>query len=482
MLLTNLGFMVAVNLLVKPFWILGIDRAVQNAVGPAEYGLYFAAFNFSFLLNILLDAGLTHFNHWHISRNAHLLARQMSSIVALKIGLAALYLTATLTAAAVWGYGSRQMLMLLVLAINQCLLSFVAYLRSNVSALLLFGTDSLLSVLDRLFMIAICAALLWGGLTPAPFRIEWFLYAQSIGYVLTALTAWIIVRRHAEARTLVWDLPYAVVLFKRSLPFAVLGLLITAYTRVDAVLLERLLPGDLGSRQTGIYAMGYRLLDAANMLAYPCAILLLPLFARLLKRGEAVQRMLALSFTLVFVLAVTAAAASGFYASEIMGLLYTDSVLPATAVFRVLMAGLVATSSTYVCGTLLTASGHLRALNIVAAAGVVVSLALNVSLIPRYMAMGAAVACVATQYGVALAHIVLVRRAFRVAASPAYLARLAGFTAGVIGAGYLSRLLPWDWRASLAGLTVVSVLFGLTLRLVDLRAWIGPAGPALSGR
>ena len=474
--------MVAIHLLVKPFWILGIDRAVQNAVGPAEFGLYFAAFNFSLLFNVLLDAGITHFNHWHISQNAHLLARQMSSIVAIKIGLVVLYLAATLTAGAVWGYGSHQMLMLVVLAINQCLASFVAYLRSNVSALLLFGTDSLLSVLDRLFMIAISAALLWGGFTPTPFRIEWFLYAQSLGYLLTALTAWVVVRRHAALSRLAWDVPFAIALLKRSLPFALLGLLITIYTRVDAVLLERLLPGELGGRQAGIYAMGYRLLDAANMLAYPSALLLLPVFARLLKRGEAVQRMLALSFTLVFVLAITATAASCFYASEIMGLLYVDDVGPATAVFRVLMAGLVATTATYVCGTLLTASGSLRALNIVAAAGVVVSLALNGSLIPRYMAMGAAVASLATQYAVALAHIVLVRRKFGVRANPAYLAKLAGFTAGVIGAGYVSRLLPWDWRASLAAMAFVSILLGVALRLVDLRAWIGPAGPELSDR
>ncbi|MFI5220594.1 MAG: polysaccharide biosynthesis protein, partial [Bacteroidia bacterium] len=57
--ITNLGFLLFLNLLIKPFWILGIDRSVQNTVGAEIYGQYYALFNFSFLLNILLDIGIT---------------------------------------------------------------------------------------------------------------------------------------------------------------------------------------------------------------------------------------------------------------------------------------------------------------------------------------------------------------------------------------------------------------------------------------
>ena len=56
--LTNLGLLVLVTLLVKPFWILFIDREVQNVVGTENYGFYFALLNFSFLFNILLGLGI----------------------------------------------------------------------------------------------------------------------------------------------------------------------------------------------------------------------------------------------------------------------------------------------------------------------------------------------------------------------------------------------------------------------------------------
>ena len=53
--LSNLAFLLFLNLLVKPFWIFGIDRAVQNEVGAEVYGSYFALFNFAFILNVFLD-------------------------------------------------------------------------------------------------------------------------------------------------------------------------------------------------------------------------------------------------------------------------------------------------------------------------------------------------------------------------------------------------------------------------------------------
>ena len=36
----NIIFLLFLNLLVKPFWILGIDREVQNLLGDASYGTY----------------------------------------------------------------------------------------------------------------------------------------------------------------------------------------------------------------------------------------------------------------------------------------------------------------------------------------------------------------------------------------------------------------------------------------------------------
>src|SRR3954468_9443905 len=102
--ITNLAFLLSLNLLVKPFWIFGIDRTVQNVLGASEYGIYSALFNFSFLFNILLDLGITNFNNRNISQNQQLLAKHLSGIIFLRIALAVIFFTVSICFAWVIGY------------------------------------------------------------------------------------------------------------------------------------------------------------------------------------------------------------------------------------------------------------------------------------------------------------------------------------------------------------------------------------------
>ncbi|MCK7538592.1 MAG: hypothetical protein MZV63_50355 [Marinilabiliales bacterium] len=65
--LVNIVFLLTVSVLVKAFWVLGIDRTVQNVVGETAYGSYFSLFSFSVLFTLLLDMGLSGFNNRAVS-------------------------------------------------------------------------------------------------------------------------------------------------------------------------------------------------------------------------------------------------------------------------------------------------------------------------------------------------------------------------------------------------------------------------------
>jgi len=192
--ITNLILLIGVNLLIKPFWVLGIDRTVQNVVGAESYGLYFALFNFSMILNIFLDIGITNFNNRNISQHRFLVRKHLSNITGLKLVLAVAYAIICLVAAAVVGYDHVQFHLLFFLILNQFLISFTLYLRSNISALQFFRIDSLISVLDRTLMIAILSLMLFTNITGGNFRIEWFVYVQTVAYLLTAMITLAIVR------------------------------------------------------------------------------------------------------------------------------------------------------------------------------------------------------------------------------------------------------------------------------------------------
>src|ERR1041384_6446482 len=125
---TNLALVLSLNLIIKPFWILGIDRMVQNAVGTVQYGYYYSLLGFSFLLNIILDFGITNFNNKNIAQNNHLLSKHFASIVMLRILLAGSFAVITLGVGLIIGYTWIMMEMLIVLTLNQVLISFILYL------------------------------------------------------------------------------------------------------------------------------------------------------------------------------------------------------------------------------------------------------------------------------------------------------------------------------------------------------------------
>lgn len=410
----NISLLLFLNLLIKPFWVLGIDIGVQNSIGAQQYGLYFAVFNFTFLFNMLLDMGVTNFNNRNIARHNQLLTKHISGIISLKMLLAILYLVISFLAAFLIGYKDLQLKILFWAGINQILNSFILYLRSNISALLYFKTDSILSVLDRFLMIIFCSILLWGNITPQPFQIEWFLYAQTAAYIISIMIAFTIVFNKAKPIKLTWNFTFFRAIIKKSFPFAILYLLMSFYNRIDSVMIERLLPDSIASYQTGIYASVFRLLDSLVMIAYLFSVILLPLFSKMLKNKENLIPIIKSSFTLLFFFSISVVVILITYRVPVLQLLYKEHIMESASVFKILIPCLIPFSFTYIFGTLLTANGNMRLLNISAIAGIFVNIIVNIILIPLLQAKGAAIASLSTQTIVCVLQVIIAFRMLKI--------------------------------------------------------------------
>jgi len=467
--ITNLILLLFLNLLIKPFWILGIDRSVQNMVGAESYGFYFTIFNFSFLFNILLDLGITNFNNRNIAQNEQLLNKHFSGILIIKILLALLYFVVTFGVALLWGYRGDKLYLLLWVGLNQFLLSFILYLRSNISGLLMFRTDSLISVLDRLLMIFFCAILIWGGIGGFNFTIEWFVYMQTLAYSITFVIALLIVIRKAAFRRLHWNRAFFFVIIRQSMPFALLVLLMTIYYRSDAILIERILGGEMGDKQSGIYAQAFRLLDAANMIPMLFAVLLMPMFSRMIKEKGNVKEMVRLSWSMLFSLSVLVAVGSAVYSRDLMELLYIENIDDATAIFSKIIFSFIAVSSIYVFGALLTANGNLKSLNIISMTALLVNVIVNLILIPQFMARGAAWANLLTQFTAAIPQVWLAHRIFKFGWELRYLITLAVYAAGVLILSLLSRSLPFSWEINFLIFLMAGFILSFVLKLIHVR-------------
>lgn len=469
-LLSGLFWVLLLNLLIKPFWILGIEVSVQNAVGADIYGAYFAIFNLAYIFNILLDIGVTNFNTRNIAQHPHLINKHLSGILGVKLLLFALYLVVTFTVGLLLGYCSRQFLLLAFLSLNQFLNSLILYLRSNFEGLLLFKWDSVISILDRVVMILICGALLWLPGHPT-FRIEYFVYAQTAAYLITALTALIVLAGKVRLRLPRFDRLFTLAILKQSVPFALLVLLMASYNRLDPVLLQILSPDGTGDHNAGIYAGAFRLLDALTMIAYLVSVPLLPIYAKLTATPDSEEQLRPITrlvTSLMTIFSVTAALALVHLDHPIMELLYTEHTDESAAVFHILIFGIIPISFTYIFGTLLTAGGKLRQLNILALCTLLLNVAINILLIPRIGAVGSAWASLIAQSFMALTQLIVALRTYHLQPSCGYILKILLFTLCIIGNNLIMPQTVSMW-VQLICIALLAILVAVLLRLIDIQ-------------
>jgi O-antigen/teichoic acid export membrane protein len=467
---TNLAFLLFMNLFIKPIYILGIETQVQNQVGAANYGLYFAVFNFSLLVAILLDFGITNFNNRNIAQNNHLLTKHFSGLFMLKLLLAVVYIIIVIIIGFVIGYDTNMMKLLLIQGFNMFLLYFINYMRSNLAGLHLFKTDAIVSVMDRTLLIGLCIIMFKTGVLKKPDGIMYFVYAQTFSYFVSAITAFIIILGKTHSFAIKWNWAFSLMILKKSLPFAILTFLMSFYNRIDTVMIERMLPKGVGDVQSGIYAQAFRLLDAANMIAFLSAGMLLPTFSRMLKYKESIEPLVKLISTLLLTLAIVVGVGCVFYNVELMEMLYSLHAKESAKIFSLLMLSFIAISTTYIFGTLLTANGNLRQLNIMAASGMVLNVTLNVILIRQFEAYGSAISSMITQYLTAIVQVIIVQRIFKFRVNYRLINTLIMFTMGVIAINYGSKMLHFNWMVNFVIMVVSCGLWAFISGVLNIKS------------
>lgn len=462
----NLAILIGANLLIKPFWIFGIDRVVQNTLGAEKYGLYFAVFNYSLLFSVLLDLGLNNFNNRAISRVPSRIGQYFGNLFTLKISLSAIYFLFTLSAAFWSGFNKEKLEILCLLLINQILLTLILFFRSNLQALQRFKADSFISVADKLLAIGFCAAIIWFHIYEL--SIVSFIIAQTAALFFTCVVAGVLVGKQAGFLFSFWDKKFRLKIFRSTFPYALLGFLMTVYGRIDAVLLDNLL-GENGAYQAGIYAASFRIFDAANQFGFLFSTILLPLFAANFKQQKKNSELMQFGLQSIIIFAVGVSAICVVWSKFLLQLLYHQSGEEWQLVFVFTMLAFIPASLIYIMGTLLTAKGAIYTLCKISVAGVFFNFFANYFSIPVFGAVGSAATAFATNILVCLLHIFAVRKQTKVTMPLKFVASLLVFTIICFVACYGVSLLHLNSNFIAVGLSgIVIILLAVALQILPL--------------
>lgn len=377
--------------------MFGIDRTVQNKLGEAEYGIYFAVFNFTYLFQILLDFGLQNYNARHVAANKEKLHELLPNILLFKTLLFFIYIIVCVVFAFPLHYHNYTFLYIIM--INHFLLSFIIYLRSNIAAHQYFITDSLLSVLDKLLMIIFYGYLIWGNST-IKISILNFVLAQSLALLIAFLVCLYFTFKLSDAIKISFSFRSLKSIIKSSVPYAITYFLMTTYYRIDGVMLEQM----KGSVETGIYAQGYRIIESINNIGYLLGLILLPLFSHYIAERKNLKILFFSSLKIMLVIIVMVVGVFYFQAVDIINLLYHHNQAYAAKVFSWLILNFIPIGLLYVIGTLHTAKENFRMMLPTLFFAVILNIILNYFLIHTNGAEGAAIATLITQLFVLLVY------------------------------------------------------------------------------
>jgi O-antigen/teichoic acid export membrane protein len=461
----NLLFLIFANVFIKAFYVFGIELQVQNIVGPEDYGLYFALFNLSFLFQIICDWGIQQYNTRSVSFSSSFFKKNFSALLSLKLCLSVLFFMISILFALIIGYSVHDLSVFGFLILNQALISLTFYFRSIIAGLQFYRTDSLISISDKFILILLCLPFIYGA---SSLDIQLFVKLQTTAFSTTCILCFLIViRQYGRWPSFSFSWTESKILLRKSTPFALVVLLMTLYTRTDSIMLERLL-GDNGAYQAGIYAAGFRLLDALTMFCFLFAGLLLPMFSKLLSTGKDIASLTALSARMMLTITIISSIQIVHFAEPILQLLYVDYSPDMVGVLSFLLISFNAIGMIQIYGTLLTANQSLAVLNRIFLTGFVINIVLNLALIYPYGATGAALATLFTQSIVAIGLMMYAKKHFDLSIHNSTYLRLALF---VLLCYFTPELISgWitSWVLQLILCGFISFILALTLQIIEI--------------
>jgi len=461
----NIVLLLGINLIIKPLYIFGVDAQVQNVLGESVYGTYFGLFSFCYLFQVILDPGLQNYNITSVSKDNDLFPIQFPQVIILKTLLGFVFATSIILMAIILGYSSESISLLSKILLLQIMISFALAIRTNLSAVGQYWKDALMSVLDKLVLIVIVFYLFYKLKSTDSFSINDWIHYQMVAFAIVICFSLFLLIPQLKKTHFENIFSGMQKLIKASLPFALVFLLMTLYTKMDGVMLYRLLDDE--GQEAGIYAAGFRLYEAANMFAFLFASLLLPMFSSQLKEIDRIKNLCESSLRIIIPFSLIGVLSAIYYGEDIMRLIYIEGDDYYARVFTLLMCSFFMVALSYVYGTLITATAKLKWFNISFIIGIIINWSLNYYLIPTQGAYGAAIATLVTQSFIIASQLFISHQLLPLSINKKMVLQAISLSVlCVLGCYMISELINLNWILCLSLSIILSLLVSFLVGLL----------------
>jgi len=382
-ILGNISWLTAANVLVKPLWFVFITAFCMRVLGAAGYGVMSMALSLMTFAAYFSDLGTTKYTIREVARDEQTASRYFANLLTTRIVLALGAWGGALAVSGALGYGRTEMMALTAAggyamgmrAMKLCRAFFRAYEVLHYEAVSIF--------VEKGVVIGGGILMLWVVRTPAG-----ALLGMGIGIwgALLLNVAWI----HSRMSTLDFRLlsfSFIRKTFWIALPLGLTALFNEAFRSSGIVLLEAL----ENAKAAGRFGAAFRIVEALQLAPSMVVAAVMPRLSSLYgeRKRSAFQKLLFRSMAGLSAVALAAALFFSFFGPTVMHLIDPNpEFAEAGRLLQVLIWDFPLTALIFLFTATLIAADQQRFLAFAAAASALISVVLNILLIPAYSAYG----------------------------------------------------------------------------------------------
>lgn len=375
---------------------------LARSLSPEDLGKYYFAISFTSIFGIFIDIGLFNFLTREVAKNndqssdygsgeKKVFAQNfLSTVMAIKIPTAVFSALLVAILANVFHYSPVIKFLIYLSSISMVLDSFAITFYA-----VMRGFHNLKFESVGVFLFQIIVFIFGFFSLRAGLGLDWLIVALAIaslfGFTYSALTLYFRFGINIKPK---WNKALMWSMIMTSSSFAVFGILQRMYTYVDQVLLHWL----AGEKYVGLYQVPFKIIFALQFLPMAFTASLYPAFSSYYRNN---RKQLSVSFSraINYLLIISMPISAGviILADDIVRIFkseYVEAVVP----LQIVIAAVIFIFLNFPIGSLLNACDRQKTNTKNMAIGLIVSVIMNLILIPRFQAVGAGITILATNF------------------------------------------------------------------------------------
>ncbi len=356
---------------------------IARALGAENIGKYYLAISFTTIFAIFIDLGMANVLTREIAKHKDRASELLGSVLAIKLPLAAVSLLSLVALINLMGYPELIKDLVYIFVISMILDSFTLSFFSTIRGFHNLFFESVSSVVFQIIVLTLGLTALHMGL-----GLRWLAAALAAASIFNFIYSLSLVRFK-------WKIKIAPVFNKTliksiagiTIPFALFAVFQRVYTYLDTVLLSVL----AGDKYVGLYQVAFKIIFALQFLPLAFVASVYPAFASYWKTSRD-QLVVTFERAMNYLIIISLPISAGIIvlANDII-LLFKEGFSEAVLPLQLIMGALPFIFLNFPIGSLLNACDRQKINTRNMGAALLVSVALNLILIPKFQTVGASI-------------------------------------------------------------------------------------------